>query len=142
MKRDNAKHVLMLVGILIASWLLPCSMVYADGINLDGTVDETEWTWLLNDTSQEPFFDVNWWKDTENLYISIVTDDGNENEDLLEFAFRAKEIDYWIRMKPDTYKKYRESGGNWNGWWQDKKAGLPPEVDIVAGETDGKRRGP
>ena len=139
MKKKNAHRLLILVGILVASLLAPYSMVYADDINLDGTVDETEWIWLLSDTSQEPLFDIKWWKDTENLYISIVTDDGNENEDLLEFAFRAKEVDYWIRMKPDTFKKYRESGGDWNGWWKNIKMGLPSDVDIVASETDGKR---
>jgi hypothetical protein len=114
-------------------------LAYVEGIERDGIVDEAEWTWLFKDASQKPYFDVYWYKDSEDLCLAIVTDDTSDNTDLLEFAFRATDIDYLIQLKPGISVRYRSSGGDWNGWWQTIHNGLPPKVNIGDGKTNGYR---
>lgn len=136
MRKRKAVLLLLAIPLLL---LIPTSRVNADGINVDGVVDETEWTWWFKDDSQEPYVDVYWYMDSVNLYIGIVTDDTNENDDVFQFAFRASELDYWFEIKPGVSTKFRPSGGDWEGWWKKARNGLPPGVNAAAGKTDGRR---
>jgi len=132
------KAVWLLLSMLFLL-LIPTSLVHADGINIDGVVDETEWNWWFKDDSQEPYVDVYVYMNSVNLYIGIVTDDTNENDDVFNFAFRASEVDYWIEIKPGISTKFRNSGGSWEGWWKGVRDGLPPGVNAASGKTDGRR---
>jgi hypothetical protein len=130
-----------LLGILFALLtIFSVSIVAVNAaVTMDGTIDEGDWNFWFNDDSEQPAVDVYWATDADYLYIGLVTDDANENKDVLEFAFRADGIDYWIQVKPGIATNYRPSGGEYNGWWSGKKSGLPSGVSIVAGETDGAR---
>lgn len=112
--------------------------VYAE-VAINGTIDEADWEHWFEDDSESPVINVYWCNDSNNLYIGILTDDTNENKDVLEFAFRASEKDYWIQIKPGVSTKYRPSGGDHEGWWKEARPGLPAGVNAVAGKTDGKR---
>ena len=130
-----------LLGILFALLtIFSVSIVAVNAaVTMDGTIDEGDWNFWFKDDSEQPVVDAYWATDADYLYIGLVTDDANENKDVLEFAFRADDIDYWIQVKPEIATNYRPSGGDYNGWWSGKKSGLPSGVSIVAGETDGTR---
>jgi len=108
-------------------------------VDMNGTIDEADWNHWIKDDSEPPVVNVSWCTDSDYLFIGIMTDDANENSDVLEFAFRASEKDYWIRIKPGVSTKYRPSGGDHEGWWKGVRIGLPAGVDVVAGKTDGNR---
>ena len=133
-----------LVRAMVAFTLLTLVVInplitLADGMEVDGVIDETEWMWWFRDESQLPTVDVYWYNDSVNLYIGILTDDVNENSDILEFAFRASELDYWMEIIPGVSTKYRKSGGDYEDWWKKIHTGLPPGVNVVAGKTEGNR---
>lgn len=136
--RGNTKKIVIL-SILYALVALQLPSVYASGLTIDGIVEETEWTWLLDDLSQQPNFSVYYSSDSAYVYLAIVTNDANENSDVLEFAFRGAEKDYWIEVKPGISTNFRLSGGTWQGWWKGLRTGTPSGVNIAEGETDGYR---
>lgn len=135
----SIKSLILLALTLLSLTVITLPAVLAAGITLDGVVDESDWILWFEDTSQSPMFNVSWHEDSTNLYIAIVTDDTNVNDDLLQFAFQAVGVDYLIEIKPGYWVKYRESGGSWEGYWKNAKDGLPTGVMAKAGTTDGKR---
>lgn len=137
--RNRAVKLLLVVIILSPLAAVHVPALLAAGIDLDGVVVETEWTLWFNDGSQQPYFDVYWHEDSENLYIAILTNDANDNSDVLQLAFKAENRDYWIEIKPGDSTIFRVSGGSWDGYWKRKHTGLPSGVNAVAGKTDGKR---
>jgi hypothetical protein len=142
LRRKGLGQIKYLVSIyfIFATIAFFTPIVFAEGIGLDGVVDEGEWIWWFKDIeSTHPYADVYWYADTENLYLGIVTDDANENQDLFQFAFRTIDLDYWIQVKPGVGTKYRKSGGDWEHWWTKSYSGLPKGVDIVADDTGGNR---
>ena len=138
MKGTIKRRLLAIVFALLTIFSISIVAVNA-AVTMDGTIDEGDWNFWFKDDSEQPVVDVYWITDADYLYIGLVTDDANENKDVLEFAFRADGIDYWIQVKPDIAINYRPSGGDYNGWWDKKKSGLPSGVSIVAGETGGTR---
>lgn len=133
------KFLILVVPMLFAISVGITPIAFAEGIDLDGVVEEPEWTWLFNDISDEPYFDLYWYIDTENLYIAIATDDANENYDVMKFAFAAKDLDYRIQVAPGVYTAYRKSGGDIEDYWSTLRIGLPSGVNVSYGKTDGKR---
>jgi hypothetical protein len=139
MKKISLKKRLSTI-VLTLLIILPMVSVtaYAEVI-VNGTIDEADWEHWFEDDSDSPIVDVYWYNDSDYLYIGLVTDDTNENSDVLEFAFRASDEDFWIQIKPGVSTKYRTSGGDYEGWWKGANDGLPAGVNAVAGKTDGKR---
>lgn len=132
------KRLLTIVLTLLTILSLNPVAAYAEVV-VDGTIDETDWDHWFKDDSDSPIVDVYWCTDSDYLYLGILTDDTNENNDVLEFAFRASAKDYWIQIKPGVSTKYRPSGGDYEGWWNGVKDGLPIGVNAIAGKTDGNR---
>ncbi len=86
---------------------------------------------------------MHWANYSDHLYIGIVTDDTNENIDILEFVFKESEEDYWIQITPGFSMQYstRVSVPTplFQGWWQTINTGLPPGVNAIAGKTHRNR---
>ena len=139
MSNIHFKRRLALTLSFLLLVIIQLPVVLGEGIELNGIVDEAEWEPFLADTSQKPYFNVSGYMDSEYLYIAVTTDDVNQNDDVLEFAFRAEKCDYWIQVKPELSQRYRPSGGTYKDWWKGIRSGLPVGVNITAGETDGKR---
>ena len=140
MTQGISKKILLIMFILstLGAFYIPAA--HAEGIIVDGVVDESDWTLWFTDDSQSPYFDVYWYLDSDNLYIAVLTDDTNDNDDLFRFAFKThKGVDWWIEIKPGYWTKYRPSGGDWEGYWSFSRPGLPPGVSAASGKTDGKR---
>lgn len=130
---------MLLVAFLISTLtIIGIPSASALDIDLDGAVDETSWTPWFSDDSQSPNFDAYWCNNSDKLYLGIITDDDDGGEDVLVFAFKAKEVDYRIEIT-GSGTKYRESGGSWEDYWKSEKNGLPPGVDVAVGETSGCR---
>ena len=123
--------------ILIIACLMMIPSLYAEGIVLDGDVSEPGWTPFYSDAIESPVFSLYTASDLENIYLGIVLEGNVDPANVIvEFAFRAKEIDYWIQIKEETMR-FRASGGTWKGWWYPIMENLPPGVTIAMGETDG-----
>ena len=143
MKNISVKKRLLTI-IFTMLTLFSMSLVTANAeVTLNGTIDEADWNHWFKDDSESPIVDVYWTNSSDYLYIGIMTDDINENNDVLEFAFKASEEDYWIRITPGISTQYstRESVPLplFQGWWQTINTGLPPGVNAVAGKTHGNR---
>lgn len=136
MKCNRAVLAMVIIMTLL---IIQLPVAYADGIVLDGVIDESDWEWWFKDESQPPVVDVYWYVDSENLYIGLLTDDANENQDVLEFAFRGMRWDYLVEIKSDGSARYRRSGGDYQGWWRGIQSGFSPGVDAVVGTTNGTR---
>ena len=110
-------------------------------LDIDGIVDEGDWIWwFFDDESTPPEVNVYWCANSTNLFIGLLSYDDNNGTDLLQFAFRTSENDYWIYYRTDGVAKYRKSGGSWEGWWEDRVySGLPTGVIILSDHTMGKR---
>jgi hypothetical protein len=136
------KRILALILATLTIFSMNMVIVYAE-VTLNGTVDETDWDHWFKDDSESPIVDVYWANSSDYLYIGIVTDDTNENIDVLEFAFKASEEDHWIQIIPGISTQYstRESAPTplFQGYWQTINTGLPPGVNAVAGKTHGNR---
>ena len=139
MKNVSLKKMLLMIAfILMTVFSMNLVTAFAE-VDVNGIIDEADWRYWLKDDSEPPIVDVYWCTDPDHLYIGLMTDDANENSDVLEFAFRASEKDYWIQVKPGISTKYRPSGGDHEGWWKGVHDGLPTGVDVVSGKTGGNR---
>ena len=140
MKINNLDKRLWLIGLitltLLSIGLLPA---YADGIALDGVIDETEWNHWFTDDSESPVVDIYYYNDSSNVYIGLLTDDTTDNDDSLEFAFRASRRDYWFKLKSDGSAWWRSGEEGVEGWWNGMNTGLPTWFNAVASTTDGNR---
>jgi hypothetical protein len=136
------KRLLSIVFAMITIFSMNMIAAYAE-VLLDGTVYEADWNYWFTDDSESPIVDVHWFNNSEYLYIGIVTDDSNENIDVLEFAFKGGEEDYWIQVIPGVSTNYavRESAPTplFQGWWETVYTGLPTGVNVIAGHTYGNR---
>lgn len=132
----NKKMSLTFLAVILLSMMLTPSS-NAVGIILDGELSETEWMLWFEDTD-EPRFTVYYATDESNVYIGIIVEDDDTSNDHFQFAFRAEDVDYKIKIKHDIIICYRPSGGEKDGWWRHTVWGLPPGVEIVVGTTNGK----
>jgi len=140
MKRNSLNIKYWLIGLITLSLftiILPSA--HADGITMDGVIDETEWNHWFTDTSESPVVDVYYYNDSSNVYIGILTDDTTDNDDSLEFAFRASRRDYWFKLKSDGSAWWRSGEEGVEGWWNGMNTGLPSWFNAVASTTDGSR---
>ena len=137
MKVKNVKRFIYpLVSAIILSMLL-VPVTRAEGIVLDGVIDESDYTLYIRDDTHAPIYSLYTASDIDHLYLGIVLEgDTDASNDLMLFAYRQQNTDYWIRVKDAVYK-FRPSGGSWQGWWQGVRFGLPDGVEIVVGETNG-----
>ena len=140
MKVNSLDKRLWLIGLitltLLSIGLLPA---YADGIVLDGVIDETEWNHWFTDDLESPVVDIYYYNDSSNVYIGLLTDDTTDNDDSLEFAFRASRRDYWFKLKSDGSAWWRSGEEGVEGWWNGMNTGLPLWINAVASTTDGNR---
>ena len=136
------KRVLAVFFTMITIFSMNMVTAYAE-VLLDGTVNETDWNYWFTDDSDSPIVDVYWSNNIDYLYIGMVTDDSIENIDILEFAFKGGEEDYWIHVIPGVSTNYavRASAPTplFQGWWATVYTGLPTGVNVVAGRTYGNR---
>ena len=130
----NKKMSLAFLAVMLLSMMLTPSS-YAQGITLDGELSETEWMLWFEDTD-EPEFTVYYATDESNAYIGIIVEDDDTSNDHFQFAFKAEDVDYKIKIKYDVIICYRPSGGEKDGWWRRTVWGLPPGVEIVVGTTN------
>jgi hypothetical protein len=140
MKRNSLSIKYLLIGLITLSLftiILPSA--HADGIIIDGVIDETEWSYWFTDDSDSPVVDVYSYNDSSNVYIGILTDDATDNDDSLEFAFRASRRDYWFKLKSDGSAWWRSGEEGVEGWWNGMNTGLPIWFTAVASTTDGNR---
>lgn len=134
-KYDKKMSLMFLAVMLLSTMITPSSS--AQGITLDGVLSEIDWMLWFEET-EEPGFTVYYATDESNVYIGIIFEDDDTSDDHLQFAFRAEDIDYKIKIKHDTIICYRPSDGNNQGWWSQTIWGLPPSVTIGIGTTNDK----
>jgi hypothetical protein len=140
MKRNSLSIKYWLIGLITLSLftiILPSA--HADGIIMDGVIDETEWNHWFKDNSESPVVDVYYYNDSSNVYIGLLTDDTTDNDDSLEFAFRASRRDYWFSIKSDGSACWRSGEEGIEGWWNGINTGLPLWINAIVSMTDGKR---
>ena len=125
--------IMVLAGLLISLIVFP--LTHAEGITHDGVVDEPEYTLWFED-HDTPKFAVYTATDDTNVYLGVVFDDTDAVNDLTVIAFKADKYDWYIEMK-DGETTFRPSGGGYYGWWQHKRWGLPPDVSLATGTTEG-----
>jgi hypothetical protein len=125
--------IIMLAGLLTSLIIIP--LTQAEGITLDGVVDEPEYTLWFEDLDK-PKFTVYTTTDDTNVYIGILFDDSDAANDLTVIAFKADKYDWLIELK-DGETTFRPNGGGYYGWWQHKRWGLPPDVSLATGMTNG-----
>jgi len=136
MKSKNPKRLIYSLVSAIIVFMLLVPLTRAEGIVLDGVIDELGYTLYIRDDTHGPIYSLYTATDDNSLYLGIVLeDDADASNDLLLFAYRQQNTDYWIRVKDALYK-FRPRGGIWQGWWQGVRPGLPEGVDIVVGETN------
>ncbi len=125
----------LIATVVISLILIPSS--YAQGITLDGDINESDWVLWFED-NDIPKYTAYYSLDDTNVYIGILLDDNDVTNDKVMFAFKAENYDWLIEIIQGTTFVYRPSGGGWNGWWQSKRPGLPPDVQVEVGTTNGK----
>lgn len=132
------KRMLAIVFALITIFSMNMVTAYAELV-LNGTVDETDWNYWFTDDSGPPVIDVYWTNNSDYLYIGIVTDDTNENNDYLEFAFKGGEEDYTVQIISGVLTQYAVRASVptplFQGYWTTYYLGLPTGVNVVTGET-------
>jgi len=136
---SSERKVLKIALILLTIISMNSILAFADGITMDGTIDEAEWNYWFKDDSDSPVVDVYHYNDTSNVYIGLLTDDTTDNDDSLEFAFRASRRDYWFMLKSDGSAWWRSGEEGVEGWWNGMNTGLPAWINAVVSMTDGKR---
>ena len=136
---NSERKVLKIALILLTLISMNSILVFADGITMDGTIDEAEWNYSFTDDSDSPVVDVYYYNDTSNVYIGLLTDDTTDNDDSLEFAFRASRRDYWFKLTSDGSAWWRSGEEGIEGWWNGINTGLPAWINAVASMTNGKR---
>jgi len=141
MKRNGLSIKYWLIGLITLSlFTIVLPSAHADGIIMDGMIDETEWNYWFTDDSQSPVVDIYYYKDSSsNVYIGILTDDTTDSDDSLEFAFRASRRDYWFKLKSDGSAWWRSGEEGVEGWWNGMNTGLPLWINAVVSTTDGNR---
>ena len=125
--------IMMMTGLLTSLIMIP--LIHAEGLTLDGVVDEPEYALWFEDRDT-PKFTVYTATDETNVYLGIVFDDSDATDDLTAIAFKADKYDWYIELK-DGETTFRPSGGGYYGWWQHKRWGLPPDVSLATGTTEG-----
>ena len=88
MKNVSLKNVLLAIVFTLLTILSMISVTAYAEVAMNGTIDETDWEHWFEDDSEPPVVNVTWCNDSDHLNIGIMTDDTNENSDVLEFAFR------------------------------------------------------
>jgi hypothetical protein len=135
----NKKRGFIIIFLLVTLFITINTSVNA--VVIDGSINENEWNFWFTDDSEEPILNVYWYIDQNNFNLGILTNKLKLDEDLLEFAFRAIDVDYWIKYKPGistVYKKSRDDTAL--EWWEDRTYnGLPRGVNITTGVTNGTR---
>ena len=139
MEISYKKRGLFIIFLLVTLFITIHTTVNA--VMIDGSVNENEWIFLFTDDSEEPKINVYWYIDQSDFNLGILTNKIEVDEDLLEFAFRAIDIDYWIKYEPGISTVYKKSRDDTTlEWWEDRTYnGLPRGVNISAGTTNGTR---
>jgi hypothetical protein len=143
-KRELTAKLTRLVALIMMANLMMIPCLYAEGITIDGVVVEPEWTLFYKDEIYNPVYSLYTASDLDKIYLGIVLEDNNNPANvMIDLAFRAKNIDYWIQIKDGTIK-YRPSGGYWGGWWEKIRSNpltgiaLPTGVTIAIDNPNGE----
>jgi hypothetical protein len=135
---DMKKKLTYSVLTVITLSMLLVQAVSAQGVVLDGVIDEEEYTLYLYDDTHAPIYSLFTANDTDYFYFGIILEGDNDaSNDIIELAFRQLNVDFWIQDKGGVLI-FRPSGGSWQDWWANKRDGLPESIQIAVGETKGE----